>query len=92
MWMIGGMKITYQAEKNFESSNYDYFYTNTMIHYEKNKTYKKYKKFNLPDGIIYEYLAKDYFIIISGLIVKKEIFERKITSIKNLISLVILIL
>ena len=64
-------------EKFFESSNYDYFYTNTMIHYEKNKTYKKYKKFNLPDGIIYEYLAKDYFIIISGLIVKKEIFERE---------------
>ena len=64
-------------EKFFESSNYDYFYTNTMIHYEKNKTSKKYKKFNLPDGIIYEYLAKDYFIIISGLIVKKKIFERE---------------
>lgn len=64
-------------EKFFEDNNYDYFYTNTMIHNEKNKTFKKYKKFSLPDGILYEYLAKDYFIIISGLIVKRNILEKE---------------
>ena len=64
-------------EKFFEDNNYDYFYTNTMIHNEKNKTFKKYKKFRLPDGILYEYLAKDYFIIISGLIVKRNILEKE---------------
>ena len=64
-------------EKFFENSEYDYFYSNTLVYYEKKKNFKKYKKFSFPDGKIYEYLAKDYFIIISGLIIKKEIFEKE---------------
>ena len=57
----------------FENKNFDYFYNNVLIYYEKNKSLKKYKNFNFPNGIIYDHLAKDYFIIISGLIIKKEI-------------------
>ena len=64
-------------EKFFENSEYDYFYSNTLVYYEKKKIFKKYKRFSFPDGKIYEYLAKDYFIIISGLIIKKEIFEKE---------------
>jgi glycosyltransferase involved in cell wall biosynthesis len=64
-------------KKFLEDSNYDFFYSNTIIYNEKNKTYKKYKKFIFPDGKIYEYLAKDYFIIISGLIIKKAILQKE---------------
>tara|TARA_B100001063_G_scaffold209898_1_gene207171 strand:+ start:924 stop:1808 length:885 start_codon:yes stop_codon:yes gene_type:complete len=64
-------------EKFFEDSKYDYFYSNTLMYYEKNNKFIKYKNFSLPDGQIYEFLAKDYFIIISGLIVKKEILEKE---------------
>ena len=61
----------------FENKNFDYFYNNVLIYYEKNKSLKKYKNFNFPNGIIYDHLAKDYFIIISGLIIKKEILEKE---------------
>lgn len=65
-------------EKFFEKNEYDFFYSNVLFYYEKNKIFKKYKNFNLPDGIIYEYLVKDYFIIISGLIIKKKILEKEL--------------
>ena len=71
------MKIIYLQKINFLKINFDYFYNNVLIYYEKNKSLKKYKNFNFPNGIIYDHLAKDYFIIISGLIIKKEILERK---------------
>ena len=41
----------------------------------KNKIYKKY---DLPDGLIYDSLSKDYFIIISGVIFKKHIFKNMV--------------
>jgi len=64
-------------ENYFENQKYDYFYTNTLIYNEKRDTFVKYKKFSLPDGIIYPFLAKDYFIIISGLVIKKEILQKE---------------
>lgn len=64
-------------EKFFEDSKYDYFYSNTLMYHEKSNKFIKYKNFSLPDGRIYEFLAKDYFIIISGLIIKKEILEKE---------------
>ena len=64
-------------EKFFEDSKYDYFYSNTLMYHEKNNKFIKYKNFSLPDGRIYEFLAKDYFIIISGLIIKREILEKE---------------
>ena len=64
-------------EKFFEDSKYDYFYSNTLMYHEKSNKFIKYKNFDLPDGRIYHFLAKDYFIIISGLIIKKEILEKE---------------
>ena len=43
--------------------------------YEKSKKFKKYKNYQLPSGKIYKSLAEDYFVIISGLMVKKKIFK-----------------
>ena len=60
----------------FESTEYDFSYCNTNFFYEKNKKNKIYKKYDLPDGLIYDSLSKDYFIIISGVIFKKHIFKK----------------
>ena len=54
-----------------------------MIYFEKKKTFSKYKKFNFPDGIIYPFLVKDYFIIISGLIIKKKILQKEMYFIEH---------
>ena len=62
--------------KKFDDYNYDIFYTNTLIFYEKNKRFSKYKDYILPTGKIYEKLAKDYCIIISGLILRRKIFNK----------------
>ena len=71
-------------DKNYLSSKkefltnykYDYLYSNVLVYHEKNN-FVKYKNTNLPDGIIYNFLSKDYFIIISGLIIKKKILEKE---------------
>ena len=58
----------------FSDSNYNYYYCNTKIYYEKIKKSKIYKNYDLPSGQIFDSLSRDYFIIISGVIFKKEIF------------------
>ena len=66
------------SKKNFfTNKDYDYFYTNVSIYHEKNKKFIKYNKFNLSSGIIFNSLAKNYFIIISGLIITKKILEKE---------------
>ena len=62
-------------EKLFINKNYDYFYSNTLIFYENSNKYKKYKKYFLPSGKIYKSLAEDYFVIISGLMIRKKVFK-----------------
>ena len=62
-------------EELFDNGNYDYFYSNVFMFYEKSKKFKKYKNYQLPSGKIYKSLAEDYFVIISGLMVKKKIFK-----------------
>ena len=64
-------------KKFFKDKNIDYFYTNTKLYFEKTNRYVKYNKFNLPNGKIFKHLAKNYFIIISGLIIKKKILEKE---------------
>lgn len=61
--------------KKFDDNNYDVFYTNTFIFYENNKRFAKYKNYILPSGKIYKNLAKEYCVIISGLIIRKKIFD-----------------
>ena len=60
----------------FEKNDYDFFYNNAFIFFERSKTFKIYKNYNLPSGKIYNFLAKDYFVIISGLIIRKKIFDK----------------
>ena len=65
------------SRKNaFNNKNYDIFYNNVFIFYENKKRYVKYKNYHLPSGKIHNSLSKDYFIIISGLIVRKEVFSK----------------
>ena len=61
----------------FDTDQYDFFYTNVIFFHEKKDKQIKYSEEKLPNGKIYNYLAKDYFIIISGLIIKKEILEKE---------------
>ena len=66
------------SKKNFFiDKSHDYFYTNISIYHEKKNNFIKYNKFALPSGIIFNNLAKNYFIIISGLIIKKKILEKE---------------
>jgi len=60
----------------FNKNYFDFFCTNVFTFYQNNKKYKKYKKYDLPSGKIYDSLAKDYFVIISGLIIRKKIFDK----------------
>jgi glycosyltransferase involved in cell wall biosynthesis len=60
----------------FENENFDYFYTNVYLYYDKNKKKKIYKTYNLPNGKIYNFLAKDYFIIISALIIRRSAIHK----------------
>ena len=60
----------------FDDESYDYYYSNVSIFYEKYKKYKKYKKFFSNSRKIYNLLAKDYFIIISGLMIRKKVFNK----------------
>jgi glycosyltransferase involved in cell wall biosynthesis len=61
--------------KVFSDFSYDYFYSNRYTFFEKNNKFKKFKKFNLPNGKIYNFLAQDYFITMSGLMIRKKTFE-----------------
>ena len=63
-------------EKHFRDTNIDFFYSNTNIFYEKKRKKKLYRNFSLPHGKIFSDLVKDYFVIISGTIFKKELFEK----------------
>ena len=67
-----------ESKKNFFNENkYDFFYTNVLFFYEKKNKYIKYNRSILPNGKIFSHLANNYFIIISGLIIKKEILEKE---------------
>ena len=77
MLMIGGMKIILSSRASlFNDDDKDFFYCNRYTFYEKSNKLKIFRKLELPNGKIYNYLAKDYFISISGLIIKKEIFDK----------------
>ena len=62
--------------EEFDNDTYDYYYSNVYLFYEKKKVYRKYKNYILPIGKLYNFLANDYCIVISGLILKKKIFDQ----------------
>lgn len=63
-------------EKFFFKKNFDFFYSNTNFFFEKSKKFKIYKNYKLPQGKIFDSLSKDYFIIISGVIFRRNIFKK----------------
>ena len=62
--------------KLFSDENYHYYYCNAKIFYEKTKKNRTYKNYTLPDGKIFDSLSRDYFITISGVIFKRDIFSK----------------
>ena len=64
-------------QKFYNDTKIDYFYNNVYQFNERKKKTKIYCKFQLPGGNIYQDLCKKYFIIISGLIVKKKVFDKE---------------
>ena len=63
-------------EKFFYNENFDFFCSNTNFFYEKSNKFKIYKNYNLPDGDIFDSLSKDYFLIMSGVIFRRNIFKK----------------
>ena len=61
-------------KKYFLNEKFDFFYCGTNLVFEKSNKKKPYRNSRLPSGIIYDFLAKDYFLAISGIIFKKKIF------------------
>ena len=79
-------------EQFFEDENFDFYYCNANYFFEKKRKKKLYKNYTLPSGRIYSSLSKDYFIIISGVIFRKELFKNLENLMKIIILLVTLIL
>ena len=71
-------------ENNYLSSRIEYlkkdefsfYYSNVNFYFEKTKKKKLYKSYSLPDGKLYNFLSIDYFIIISAVIFKRDVFEK----------------
>lgn len=70
-------KYLSSRKKFFSDKYYDFFYTNVYLFYEKNKKKKIYINYKLVSGRIYNFLAKNYCIIISGLMIRKKIFKKE---------------
>ena len=63
-------------EDFFKNESYDYSYCNSNLFYEKLKKSKLYKTYKLPNGKIFNHLIRDYLIVISGVILRKKIFDK----------------
>ena len=66
----------YSRRNIFNNKKIDYFYSKVLVFNQKFKSVSEYRNSVLPQGKIYNYLAKDYFIIISGLLIKKKLFKK----------------
>ena len=63
-------------ENFFSNTEFDFFYSNANLFYEKANKFKIYKSYKLPEGNIFNNLSRDYFIIISGVIFRRNIFTK----------------
>ena len=63
-------------EDFFFNKEFDFYYSNANFFYENGNKLKIYKKYNLPQGKIFDFLSKDYFLLISGIIFKRNIFDK----------------
>jgi glycosyltransferase involved in cell wall biosynthesis len=63
-------------EKFFLNKNFHYFYCNANCFYQSQNKLKVYKNYTLPSGYIFDFLCKDYFLMISGVIFRKNLFSK----------------
>ena len=61
-----------QREIFFENKFYDYSYSNSCLFFEKSNKKILHANKKLLNGLIYDFLAKDYLVTISSLVIKKN--------------------
>jgi glycosyltransferase involved in cell wall biosynthesis len=59
--------------KFFKKKFFDYSYSNSNYYFEKTKKKIPHTQKKLRSGIIYDFLARDYLVTISSLIIKKKV-------------------
>ncbi|MBD1139309.1 glycosyltransferase [Pelagibacterales bacterium SAG-MED46] len=64
-----------QREIFFENKFYDYSYSNSCLFFEKSNKKILHANKKLLNGLIYDFLAKDYLVTISSLVIKKKLLE-----------------
>ena len=65
-----------------EDYSYDFFYSNCYHYYEQSNIKKIFYKNKLPQGLIFNNLAKNYLVKISCLIIRKKILMSRVVLIK----------
>ena len=64
-----------QREIFFNNKFYDYSFSNSYLFFEKSNKKILHTNKKLLNGLIYDYLAKDYLVTISSLIIKKNLLK-----------------
>lgn len=64
-----------ERETFFENDFYDYSYANSYLFFEKSNKKILHANKKLSNGLIYDFLAKDYLVTISSLIIKKKLIK-----------------
>tara|TARA_B110001452_G_scaffold9475_1_gene8129 strand:- start:86 stop:880 length:795 start_codon:yes stop_codon:yes gene_type:complete len=59
----------------YENKFYDYSYSNAYILFEKSNSKVTHTNKKLSNGLIYDFLAKEYLVTISSLIIKKKLLK-----------------
>lgn len=67
----------------FDTNEYDFFYSNCFHYFEKEKKKYLFTNKKLKSGKIFNFLAKNYLVKISTLIMRKKIFESEQKFNKN---------
>jgi len=69
--------------KHFYDDKYDFFYSNCFHYFEKEKKKILFTNSKLDSGKIFNFLAKNYLVKISTLIVRKRVFDNEKKFNKN---------
>ena len=69
--------------KHFYDDKYDFFYSNCFHYFEKEKKKILFTNLKLDSGKIFDFLAKNYLVKISTLIVRKRVFDNEKKFNKN---------
>ena len=69
--------------EDFERNEYDFFYSNCFHYFENEKKKLIFTNIKLESGRIFDFLAKNYLVKISTLIVRKDIYDKEKKFNKN---------